>query len=68
MGLITTTKVVTRADMYGQHEVIQPGNRERVTSIEYVSILWDMIIKGHEMALMKLLLHMKGFGNCKLHM
>lgn len=26
MGLIATAKVVTRADMYGRRQVIQPGN------------------------------------------
>lgn len=28
MGLIATANVVTRADMYGLRQVIQPGNRE----------------------------------------
>ncbi|ODM24077.1 hypothetical protein SI65_01667 [Aspergillus cristatus] len=37
MGLIATAKVVTRADMYGRRQVIQPGNREWVTSIECVN-------------------------------
>ena len=31
MGLTTTAKVVIRADMYGQHQVIQPGNVKDVT-------------------------------------
>jgi hypothetical protein len=34
MGLIATTKVVTRADMPGKPHLIQPGNREWVTTIE----------------------------------
>ena len=34
MGLISTTKVVTRSEMYGQCQVMQPGNWEWVTSIE----------------------------------
>lgn len=37
MGLTATAKVVTRADMYGRRQVIQPGNREWVTSIECVN-------------------------------
>ena len=51
MGLTATAKVVTRADMYGRRQVIQPGNREWVTSIECVnSIGWALppciIFKG----------------------
>ena len=34
MGLIATTKVVTRAEYYGRRSLLQPGNREWVTSIE----------------------------------
>ncbi|CEL02456.1 hypothetical protein ASPCAL03626 [Aspergillus calidoustus] len=34
MGLIATTKVVTRASMPGKPHLIQPGNREWVTTIE----------------------------------
>jgi hypothetical protein len=34
MGLISTTKVVTRASMPGKPHLIQPGNREWVTTIE----------------------------------
>ncbi|RJE17767.1 Pogo transposable element, partial [Aspergillus sclerotialis] len=34
MGLIATTKVVTRAEFYGRRSLLQPGNREWVTSIE----------------------------------
>ena len=37
MGLCSTVKVVTRASMYGRCQVIQPGNREWVTSIECVN-------------------------------
>ena len=37
MGLCSTAKVVTRASMYGRCQVIQPGNREWVTSIECVN-------------------------------
>lgn len=28
MGLISAQKVVTRAEYYGQHSILQPGNRE----------------------------------------
>jgi hypothetical protein len=34
MGLIATAKVVTRAEYYGRRSLLQPGNREWVTSIE----------------------------------
>lgn len=34
MGLIATAKVVTRAKYYGRRSLLQPGNREWVTSIE----------------------------------
>ena len=34
MGLIATTKVVTRSNMPGKPYLIQPGNREWVTTIE----------------------------------
>ena len=37
MGLIATTKVVTRAEMVGKPKLIQPGNREWVTSIECIN-------------------------------
>jgi hypothetical protein len=37
MGLIATAKVITRADYYGRRSVLQPGNREWVTSIECVN-------------------------------
>jgi len=37
MGLIANKKVVTRADMYGRRQVIQPGNREWATSIGCVN-------------------------------
>jgi hypothetical protein len=50
MGLIATTKVVTRANMPGKPHLIQPGNRERVTTIECVSTGWVLpscvILKG----------------------
>jgi hypothetical protein len=34
MGLIATTKVVTRSNMPGKPHLLQPGNREWVTTIE----------------------------------
>lgn len=37
MGLVTTAQVVTRADYYGKALLIQPGNREWVTSIECIN-------------------------------
>jgi DDE superfamily endonuclease/Tc5 transposase-like DNA-binding protein/Psq-like protein len=37
MGLIATAKVITRAEYYGRRSVLQPGNREWVTSIECVN-------------------------------
>jgi hypothetical protein len=37
MGLVATAKVVTRAEMLGRPFLIQPGNREWVTSIECVN-------------------------------
>jgi hypothetical protein len=37
MGLIVTTKVVTRANMPGKPHLIQPGNQEWVTMIKYVN-------------------------------
>jgi hypothetical protein len=37
MGLVATTKVVTRAEMLGRPFLIQPGNREWVTSIECIN-------------------------------
>jgi hypothetical protein len=37
MGLIITIKVVTKSDLCGEHQVIQPGNQEWVTSIECIS-------------------------------
>ncbi|RJE19133.1 Pogo transposable element [Aspergillus sclerotialis] len=39
MGLIATTKVVTRAEYYGRRSLLQPGNREWVTSIETVNAM-----------------------------
>src|ERR1700704_1643084 len=48
MGLITTAKVITRAEYYGRRSILQPGNREWVTSIECVGatgyILPPMVI------------------------
>ena len=40
MGLIATTKVVTRAEMYGRRQVIQPGNRNGLHLLS-VSTPWD---------------------------
>ena len=37
MGLTTITKVVTRADLHGKCQVIQPGNHEWITLIECIS-------------------------------
>ena len=37
MGLVATAKVVTRAEMVGKPFLIQPGNREWVTSIECIN-------------------------------
>ena len=37
MGLVATAKVVTRADLTGKPFLIQPGNREWVTSIECIN-------------------------------
>jgi hypothetical protein len=36
MGLISTQKVVTRAEYCGRRSILQPGNRERVTAIEAI--------------------------------
>ena len=36
MGLISSQKVVTRADYYGRRALLQPGNREWVTAIEAI--------------------------------
>ena len=36
MGMIAVTKVVARSDYYGRAKLLQPGNREQVTSIEYI--------------------------------
>jgi hypothetical protein len=51
MGLVATTQVVTRADMYQKGLFVQPGNREWVTSIECInSTGWSLppciIFKG----------------------
>ena len=37
MGLVATAKVVTRAEMTGWPFLVQPGNREWVTSIECIN-------------------------------
>ena len=37
MGVITTAKVITRSSTPGKPFLLQPGNREWVTSIEYIS-------------------------------
>ena len=37
MSLTTTTKIVTRTDLYGKHQVIQSENRKWLTLIEYIS-------------------------------
>ena len=37
MGLVATTRVVIRADYYGKAPLVQPGNREWVTSIECIN-------------------------------
>ncbi|KAJ5240603.1 uncharacterized protein N7469_002194 [Penicillium citrinum] len=36
MGLISTQKVVTRAEYYGRRRLLQPGNREWVTVVEAI--------------------------------
>ena len=36
MGLISAQKVVTRAEYYGRRSILQPGNREWVTTIEAI--------------------------------
>jgi hypothetical protein len=51
MGLIATTKVVTRSNMPGKPHLLQPGNREWVTTIECInangwSIPTCIIFKG----------------------
>ncbi|CEL07703.1 hypothetical protein ASPCAL10858 [Aspergillus calidoustus] len=51
MGLIATTRVVTRAEMLGKPHLIQPGQREWVTAIECVGstgfvVLPCIIFKG----------------------
>jgi hypothetical protein len=37
MGLISTAKVVTRREYYGRRGLLQPGNREWVTTIECIN-------------------------------
>ena len=39
MGLVSTAKVVTRAEYYGRRSVLQLGNREWVTAVETVNAL-----------------------------
>jgi hypothetical protein len=36
MGLISSQKVVMRAEFYGRRRLLQPGNREWVTAIEAI--------------------------------
>jgi hypothetical protein len=36
MGLISSQKVVTRAEYYGRRSILQPGNREWVTAVETI--------------------------------
>jgi hypothetical protein len=36
IGLISSQKVVTRAEYYGRRSILQPGNREWVTAIEAI--------------------------------
>jgi hypothetical protein len=43
MGLISTAKVVTRAEYYGRRSVLQPGNREWVTAIESIRANGDVL-------------------------
>ena len=37
MGLTATARVITRAEYYGRRSLLQPGNREWVTTIECIS-------------------------------
>ena len=37
MGLTATAKVITRAEYYGRRSLLQPGNREWVTTIECIN-------------------------------
>ena len=51
MGLCTAQKVITRSEYYGRRSVLQPGNREWVTTIESINALgWALpltvIFKG----------------------
>ena len=39
MGLVSTAKVVTRSEYYGRRSVLQPGNREWVTTVETINAL-----------------------------
>ena len=39
MGLVSTARVVTRAEYYGRRSVLKPGNREWVTAVETVNAL-----------------------------
>jgi hypothetical protein len=52
MGLISTTKVITRAEYYGRRSLLQPGNREWVTAMETINATGfvlppAIIFKGH---------------------
>jgi len=40
MGLTATAKVVSRAEMTGRPFLVQPGNREWVTSIKCIQLYW----------------------------
>ena len=51
MGLIAAAKVITRSNMPGKLFLLQPENREWVTTIEYISsnrwaLLSCIIFKG----------------------
>ena len=37
MGLTATARVITHAEYYGRRSILQPGNREWVTSIETIN-------------------------------
>ncbi|KAG2001207.1 hypothetical protein GB937_010394 [Aspergillus fischeri] len=46
MGLVATARVVTRADYYRKASLIQPGNREWVTSIKCINSTGKVHIEG----------------------
>jgi hypothetical protein len=37
VGVAATSKVITSADIVGRATVVQPGNRDWVTAIEYIN-------------------------------